>query len=111
MTTVWRNQEEMDINAQLKTRHIAALEAADSGSPQLLKCYRTRTPKGLNDLSLPSVAKGYADAPVRVMVVGRETRTWNYGRQKALPPSPGAPMSITDYVAWGIDEHTTHTER
>lgn len=94
----------MNLNERLKPRYIAALQGAHPDLAPMLKAYRGGTDKGLNDVFFPTVADSYQDAPLKVMVMGRETTLWNYGKGKNV-------ATATDYVTCGMDKHMTHHAR
>lgn len=88
----------MTLNEQLKARYIAALETADLDFMPMLNAYRTEPEKGLNDVFLPQVAAGYEAAPLKVMVMGRETTLWNYGKGQTF-------RTVAEYVECGMTRH------
>jgi hypothetical protein len=88
----------MTLNEQLKARYIAALESAHPDFVPMLKAYRTGPEKGLNDVFFPKVADDYEAAPLKVMVMGRETTLWNYGKGRIF-------QSVAEYVEFGMTRH------
>lgn len=88
----------MDFNERLTPRYIAAVEAADPDFISTLHSYRAIVGKGLSDIFLPTVATSYAEAPVKVMVLGRETKGWLYGNEAQIG-------SRAEYVRVGMDKH------
>ncbi|CAN7392963.1 hypothetical protein [Variovorax sp. LjRoot178] len=93
----------MDLNQQLTTRYIAALEATDRDFIGTLNAYRPVPGKGLNDIFFPTVPANYAAASRKVMVMGRETRTWNY----AVATNP---RSLAEYVTCGMEKHASYRD-
>lgn len=96
----------LNLNEVLEPRYVAALEAADPslfaelGSNRPLTSEGQKT-AGLSDIFFPTVAPGFEVAPLRVMVMGRETRGWSY------PPLPEGsnPRTAAEYVAVGMARH------
>ena len=88
----------MDLNQTLTTRYIAALEAAPPALLSMLKANRTGSEKGLNDVFFPKAPDGYEAAPLKVMVMGRETTLWNYGKGRTF-------QNVAEYVNFGMTKH------
>jgi hypothetical protein len=88
----------MDLNQILTTRYIAELEAAPPAFLSMLKAYRTGSEKGLNDVFFPTAPDGFETAPLKVMVMGRETTLWNYGEGRTF-------QTVADYVNVGMTKH------
>lgn len=88
----------MDLNQQLTTRYIAALETAPPAFISMLKTYRAGSAKGLNDVFFPTAPDGYETAPLKVMVMGRETTLWNYGKGRSF-------HTVAEYVNVGMTKH------
>ena len=86
----------MNLNERLASRYITALEASDPDFIATLHSFRGNAAQGLSDIFLPTVSTSYADAPVKVMVLGRETKGWSY---------PGQIGSLTEYVRVGMNKH------
>ena len=99
-----RTTSEMDVNACLERRYIAALEVLDAAFLRSLRSFPSgERSSRLEDVFLPTAARGYADSAVKVMVVGRETRQWRY----AAAPAEGVPAAspVAGYVARGMACH------
>jgi hypothetical protein len=93
----------MPLNEQLKARYIAALKAVPTLTP-MLNSYRAGPKSGLNDVFFPGVDAQYDAAPLKVMVVGRETTCWNYGNFSTA-------ATLTDYVERGMSMHREHSRK
>ena len=88
----------MDLNQQLSARYITTLEAAHPAFLPMLKSYRTGSEKGLNDVFFPKAPDGYEAAPLKVMVMGRETTLWNFGKGRTF-------QTVAEYVDVGMTKH------
>jgi hypothetical protein len=95
----------MILNEQLFLRYITALESAAPELLLTLHSYRVTGGTGLSDVFLPTVPVNYVEAPVKVMVVGRETKGWRYF------PKAAQIDSISDYVKAGMDKHSSFRDR
>ncbi|MDN8617282.1 hypothetical protein [Variovorax ginsengisoli] len=99
-----RTASDMDINACLERRYVAAFEVLDDAFLRTLRSFPARErSSGLEDVFLPTVAQGYADAAVKVMVVGRETRQWRYAAAPAESAAAASPAA--GYVSRGMACH------
>ena len=96
----------MDLNQQLTTRYIAALEAAHADLLGALHTFRADGKVGLDDVFLPGVSPDYQEAPLKVMVIGRE-RHYRYRapRADASAVHVRPELSIRDYVELGMRRH------
>ncbi|KWT67019.1 MULTISPECIES: hypothetical protein [unclassified Variovorax] len=93
----------MDLNQQLTARYIEVLEATDRDFIATLNAYRIKPGNGLNDLFLPTVSANYSTAARKVMVMGRETRTWNYA-------AAANSRSLAEYVTCGMEKHARYRD-
>lgn len=57
---------------------------------------------GLNGIFLPSVSDGYETATHKIMLVGRETKSWNFFKQDQMPTTiaDGVQRSVIHHQAW-----------
>ena len=96
----------MDFNALLKRFYTALLEAANPELVGALHTFRADGADGLDDVFLPGVSDGYQEAPLKVMVIGRE-RHYRYGAPQADASAVNMrpDLSIRDYVERGMRRH------
>lgn len=96
----------MDYNALLKRFYTALLEAANPELMGAVHTFRADGVIGLDDIFLPGVSDGYGEAPLKVMVIGRE-RHYRYRAPRAEAPAANArpALSIREYVEHGMRRH------